>query len=240
MIDRRTTILVTGPSQGLGLAIAHELVSADYRVIGIGRHLSDGLGDLISSADFFEFDFRNIVEIRDLVRKISQHLGEAPYGLVNNAAIGADGLFATQHEKDVSELLTVNLHAPMLLSKYVARQMLRKKTGRIVNVSSIIAKTGYRGLAVYGATKAGLEGFTRSFSRELGSAGITVNCVAPGFMETRMTSSLTGEKLASVRRRAPLGLVSPKDVASSVAYLLGSGAEKITGSVLTVDAGSTA
>ncbi len=118
--------------------------------------------------------------------------------------------------------------------------MLRRREGRIVNISSIIATTGFHGLAAYAASKAGLEGFTRSLSRELGKMGITVNCVAPGYMETEMTGGLDVHKMASIRRRAPLVLPEPDDAAAAVAYLLGPGGARVTGTVLTVDGGSTA
>ena len=118
--------------------------------------------------------------------------------------------------------------------------MLANRDGRIVNISSIIASTGFNGLAVYGATKAGLEGFTKSLSRELGRMGITVNAVAPGYMETAMTAKLEGDKLASIKRRAPLGLPAPEDVAETVLFLLSEQANKITGATFKVDGGSTA
>jgi 3-oxoacyl-[acyl-carrier protein] reductase len=118
--------------------------------------------------------------------------------------------------------------------------MLSRKEGRIINVSSIIATTGFNGLSVYGASKAGLSGFTRSLARELGRTNITVNCVAPGFMATDMTAGLEGEKLDSIRRRAPLGLAEPDDAAGAVAYLLSNDARRVTGTTLTVDGGSTA
>jgi 3-oxoacyl-[acyl-carrier protein] reductase len=162
------------------------------------------------------------------------------YALVNNAGIGLDGVLATMHARDIDRMLTLNLHAPIHLVKYVSRRMLLKRRGRIVNISSIIASTGFNGLSVYAASKAGLEGLTRSLARELGRAGITVNCVAPGYMETRMTSSLVGEKLDSVRRRSPLGLPRVDDVAGAVSYLLGPDGERVTGTIVTVDGGTTA
>jgi 3-oxoacyl-[acyl-carrier protein] reductase len=115
------------------------------------------------------------------------------------------------------------------------------KCGRIINVSSIIASTGFNGLSVYGATKAAMEGFTKSLAREVGRANITVNTLAPGFMETDMTSSLQGEKLESVRRRSPLGhLATVEDAAHAVSFLLSEKASSVTGTTLTVDAGATA
>ena len=240
-VESKKVVVVTGAGRGLGLAISQLLVSDGYYVVGVGRTESaDFLTLPQESRQFVGFDLRNVGSIKVLASDIVERLGGAPFALVNNSGIGNDGVLATQHEADISEVLTVNLEAPILLTKYFARQMLRKREGRIVNISSIIARTGFNGLAVYGASKAGLEGFTRSFSREVGKAGITVNCVAPGYMRTDMTRGLTGSKLESVERRAPLGLPEPGDAASAVVYLLSSGATKITGTVLTVDGGSTA
>ena len=126
------------------------------------------------------------------------------------------------------------------MSKYACRSMLSCSEGRIINISSIIASTGFNGLSIYAASKAGLEGFTRSLARELGRAKVTVNCIAPGYMETDMTAGLQGEKLASIRRRSPLGLPLVADVAGGVAYLLSSDAERITGTIITIDGGTTA
>ena len=118
--------------------------------------------------------------------------------------------------------------------------MLENSVGRIINISSIIASTGFNGLAVYAASKAGIEGFTRSLARELGRSNITVNCVAPGYMETDMTSGMKGDKIESIKRRSPLGLAHVEDVAGAVSYLLSKETERITGTVITVDGGSTA
>lgn len=235
------TVVVTGASRGLGLAITRTLVEANYFVIGVGRsHSEEFLSLPERSRHMILFDLKLKNQIKVLAREIVDHIGGAPYGLVNNSGVGNDGVLATQHESDISEVLTVNLEAPILLTKYLVRHMIRAREGRIVNISSIIARTGFRGLATYGASKAGLEGFTRSLSREVGRAGITVNSVAPGFMRTAMTESLTGSKLESIERRAPLGLPSPDDVGHAVKYFMSSEAWKTTGTVLVVDGGSTA
>jgi 3-oxoacyl-[acyl-carrier protein] reductase len=162
------------------------------------------------------------------------------YGLINNAALGHDGVLATQHETQIEELIRVNVQAPVLLAKYASRSMLIGGEGRIVQISSIIASTGFNGLAVYGATKAAMIGFTKSLARELGAAKITVNSVAPGYMETEMTSSLGEDQLAKIVRRSPMNkLVDVRDVARAVIYLLSEDARLVTGTTLTVDAGST-
>jgi 3-oxoacyl-[acyl-carrier protein] reductase len=145
------------------------------------------------------------------------------------------------HNKQIEGVMRVNAVAPMILTKYVSRGMMANHQGRIVNISSIIASTGFTGLAAYAASKAALEGFTRSLARELGRLNITVNAVAPGFVQTQMTKGLAGDKLGSIQRRSPLGrLATPDDMAGAVAYLMSGDAASLTGTVLTVDAGSTA
>ena len=237
-------VVVTGGSRGLGLAIINRLLEEDYQLVAISRSCSNALQDLMhrhpGRITFEPYNFNNTKEIHDLALRIGREHGRI-YGLVNNAAVGHDGILATMHEKDISELLRVNIEAPLLLTKYLIRPMLLNGQGRIINISSIMADTGFSGLAVYGATKAALSGFTRSLSREVGRAGITVNTVAPGYMQTEMTASLQGQKLESIKRRSPLNsLASVDDVASGVSYLLGDSASMITGSTLTIDAGSTA
>ena len=237
-------VIVTGATRGLGLAICARLLDVpDYRIIAIGRTPSDGFEALLQAHPerliFRPYDLGELDGIPALVQSITREFGPL-YGVVNNAALGVDGLLATQHASEIGRALRINLESPILLTKYACRSMLTRGEGRIVNISSIIASTGFNGLSVYGATKSGIEGFTRSLSRELGRARITVNCVAPGYMETDMTSALQGEKLNSIRRRAPLGLPRPEDVAGAIAYLLSPEAAMTTGSVITVDGGSTA
>lgn len=236
-------VIITGATRGLGLAMVERLLREEYRLVCIGRSETEALAALARShpdrIHFVPYDLDNLDGIPTLVTSIAKSHG-AIYGLINNAAVGLDGLLATQHASEISRALRINLEAPILMAKYACRSMLTKMEGRIINVSSIIASTGFSGLSVYGATKAGLEGFTRSLSRELGRARITVNCLAPGYMETDMTAGLQGEKLNSIRRRAPLGLPKPADVAGAVAYLLSSESAKMTGSVMTIDGGSTA
>jgi 3-oxoacyl-[acyl-carrier protein] reductase len=239
------TVLVTGVSRGLGLATVARLMAdpEPYHVVGLSRSLSPAYEDLVAKSEgrvsFVQFDVGDLGAIPQLISELVSKHGTF-WGLVNNAGIGMDGVLATMHRSDIEKVLAVNLTAPLILTKYVSRGMLSARQGRIVNISSIIASTGFHGLAAYAASKAGLEGMTRSLSRELGKRGITVNCVAPGYMETEMTLGLDVHQMASIRRRATLGLAEPADAAGAVAYLLSAEAARITGTVLTVDGGSTA
>ena len=238
------TVLVTGATRGLGLAIATRLICEGYQVVGVARRETPEFTNLAESqgrgqSHFVPYDLEQLDGIHELVRQIVKAHGPL-YSLVNNAGIGLDGVLATMHARDVERVLQVNLHAPIHLIKYVARSMMLQREGRIVNVSSIIARTGFSGLSVYAASKAGLEGLSRSLARELGRIGITVNCVAPGYMQTEMTRSLQGEQLESIQRRSPLGLPRVEDAAAAVSYLLGPDAARVTGTVITVDGGSTA
>jgi 3-oxoacyl-[acyl-carrier protein] reductase len=238
------TVLITGGSRGLGLAIAHKLLAEGYQVIAVSRSCPDGLREAMErfcGMLHYEYcDFAELEGIHEFARRIGEKYGRL-YGLVNNAAVGYDSVLATMHERDISTLLRINLEAPILLTKYLLRPMLINGKGRVVNVSSIIASSGFSGLSVYAASKAGLIGFTKSLAREVGRADITVNAVAPGYMETEMTSGLQGDKLKSIVRRSPLRcLPTVDDVAPAVSYLMSDAAARTTGVVITVDAGSTA
>ncbi len=211
--------------------------------MGLSRTLSADFQALMQAAPgrsgFVACDIGESDALGGIVRAIVKDHGPI-FGLVNNAAIGPDALLASMHQADIEQVLRVNLLGPILLTRLVARTMLARREGRIVNIGSIAAGSGFSGLSVYAASKAGLAGFTRSLSRELGKRGITVNCVAPGYMETAMTEAMPEEKQAQVRRRAPLGLARPEDAAGAVMYLLGPDGARVTGSTITVDGGSTA
>src|SRR6201996_3268033 len=240
-------VLVTGGSRGIGLSIARRLAGAGYDVIAGARRESEELRAAMAAfgagsggISFRACDLSDTDAIPVFVKSLRDAFGPL-YGLVNNAGLGTEGLLATMHNSEIEALVRLNVLSPMILTKYVVRHMMAAGEGRIINTSSIIASTGYNGLSVYGATKAAATGFTRSLAREVGKVGITVNAIAPGFVDTELTQSLGAEQKQRIAGRSALRrLPQTEDVASMVEYLLGEGGRNITGAVLTVDAGNTA
>jgi 3-oxoacyl-[acyl-carrier protein] reductase len=241
-------VIVTGGSRGLGLAMCRALASAGYRVIAVARSLNTELTAATRQAaeeargaiEFRACDLSDLNLIAPLVRAIRADLGPL-YGLVNNAGLGSSGILSSMRDQDIQRLIQLNTVSPIVLSKYVVKSMMSQREGRIVNIASIVAATGYSGLSVYSATKASLIGFTRSLAREVGQLGITVNALAPGFIATEMTHDLTDSQRQTIARRSALHrMPEPIDVANSVEFLLGEGGRNITGTVITIDAGNTA
>jgi 3-oxoacyl-[acyl-carrier protein] reductase len=241
-------VIVTGGSRGLGLGIARRLAAAEYRAIVVARKQNSELTAAIEEAErsnpgslhFVSFDLAEIEGIANLVRTIRADFGPI-FGLVNNAGISFESVLALMPISQIEQLVRVNTLSPIVLSKHVVRSMMADGGGRIVNMASIIATTGYSGLSVYGATKAALIGFTRSLAREVGRMRVNVNAVAPGFVDTDMTHGLKEEQRQKIERRSALRrLADVDDVANAVEFLLSEKAKNITGTVLTVDAGNTA
>jgi 3-oxoacyl-[acyl-carrier protein] reductase len=241
-------VIVTGGSRGLGLGVVQRLAAQGYRAIAIARKMSSGLSSAVQEAEkvqpgslhFVPFDLSEIDKIPDLIKKLRKDFG-AIYGLVNNAALGSDGALAMMPNSQIESLIRLNTLSPIVLTKYVVRHMMADGGGRIVNVASIVAFTGYSGLSVYSATKSSMLGFTRSLAREVGRLGVNVNAVAPGFMDTEMTGGADIERRETIARRSALRrFPSVDDVTDSIEFLLSDKAKNITGTVLTVDAGATA
>jgi 3-oxoacyl-[acyl-carrier protein] reductase len=237
-------VLVTGGSRGIGLAIGKRLARAGYNVIAVARRESEDLAAAVRASEgrlhFRACDLAVIDAIPAFAKLLRDEFG-AIYGLVNNAGLGTEGLLATMHNSEIDALVRLNVLSPIILSKYVVRHMMADGAGRIVNISSIIASTGYNGLSVYGATKAAATGFTKSLAREVGKLGITVNAIAPGFIETELTHNLSEEGRKRIAGRSALRrLPAVEDVARMVEYLLGEGGRNVTGAVFTIDAGNTA
>jgi 3-oxoacyl-[acyl-carrier protein] reductase len=241
-------VIVTGGSRGLGLAMSRALAGAGYHVIAIARSATSDLTAAIQAAaeggrgaiDFRACDLSDLNQIAPLVRALRSDFGPL-YGLINNAGLGTSGLLSNMRDHEIQRLIQLNTISPILLSKYVVRSMMAQRDGRIVNIASIVAFTGYSGLSVYSATKSSLIGFTRSLAREVGQLGITVNALAPGFVDTEMTHELSESQREKIARRSAMHrMPEPIDVARSIEYLLGEGGRNITGTVITIDAGNTA
>lgn len=240
-------VLVSGGSRGIGLGVCRRLAHDGFRAIAVARRSSPELEAAIAEAKagpgeiaFRPFDLMQVDDIAGLVRGLKSELGPL-YGLVNNAGLGTEGLLATMGHGQIEALVRLNTLAPIILAKHAVRAMMAAGEGRVVNMASIIASTGFSGLSVYAATKASLVGFTKSLAREVGRAGITVNAVAPGFIATELTQGMDEADMARIVRRSPLSrLAEVEDVAAMVAYLIGDGGRNITGAVMTVDAGGTA
>jgi 3-oxoacyl-[acyl-carrier protein] reductase len=241
-------VIITGGSRGLGLAMARTLAAAGYRIIALARNSTDELlaaGRAAADSGHGAIEFRacdlsDLGQIAPLVKALRADFGPI-YGLINNAGLGTSGLLSTMRDQDIQRLIQLNTVSPIVLSKYVVRSMMSQREGRIINIASIVAATGYSGLSVYSATKASLLGFTRSLAREVGQLGITVNALAPGFIATEMTRELDEAQFEKISRRSALKrMADPVDVARSAEFLLGDGGRNITGTVLTIDAGNTA
>ncbi len=238
------SVVVTGASKGIGLAIAEQLARTGFRAIAIARNESEPLkkarSELGESLQFYPWDLGKLESLSGLARNLRKQFGPI-YGLVNNVGIGSHGVLATMPDASLEELVRVNMLSPIVLTKYLMRSMLSRRSGRIVNISSITATNGTAGVTVYAATKAALEGFTRSLAREIGELDITVNAVAPGFVATDMTTGMSDRQRDRIARRAAMKRsISVHDVAAAVAYLMSDQARNVTGTVITVDAGHTA
>jgi 3-oxoacyl-[acyl-carrier protein] reductase len=241
------SVIVTGGSRGLGLGIAKRLCAAGYDVVAIARRETEALTEAMKGSStsgaalhFVPFDLGCVEQLPELVKHIRKTHGPI-FGLVNNAGIGTSGVLATMRDHDIETLIRINTLSPLVLTKYVVRTMMTGQGGRIVNISSIVGFTGFSGLSVYSSTKSSLVGFTRSLARELGPLGVTVNSVAPGFVDTDMTGELSGQHRDKIARRSALRrMAEVDDVANAIEFLLSDKARNITGTTITVDAGNTA
>ncbi len=235
------TALVTGASRGIGQAIAKELMARGAKVIGTATSES---GAQAISAALDQNGSRGVVLNVDdaqaceaLIQELSKEDG-GPHILVNNAGITRDNLAMRMKDEDWDAVIQTNLSAVFRLARAVVRPMMKARWGRIISITSVVGESGNPGQANYAAAKAGVAGMSRALARELGSRNITVNCVAPGFIDTDMTRSLTPEQSAAILSQIPLGrLGSAEDIANAVAFLAGPQAQYITGSTIHVNGG---
>jgi 3-oxoacyl-[acyl-carrier protein] reductase len=235
-------VVVSGGSRGLGRSLVAGLLEAGYRVSTFSRgaeDVTDGLAEneglLFATADLADAE-----SISAFLKRAELAFG-APYGLINCAAVGVDGVLATTPDQEIENMIAVNVAGTLRLTKLVVRRMLLAKTGGVIlNISSISAVRGYKGLSAYAFGKGGLDAMTRSLARELGERGIRVNSIAPGFLETDMSHGLDEEQRAQILRRTPLQrLGRAEDILGPVLFLLSDQAGFITGQVLVVDGGNT-
>jgi 3-oxoacyl-[acyl-carrier protein] reductase len=236
-------VLVTGGSRGIGVSLVQAFLDAGDSVATCSRSSSSQVDEWIAKyGDRFLFcttDLSDRGSCADMVHAVVERFGRVDV-LVNNAGIARDGVLGLFSDVDVDVVIDTNLKGTFAVTKLVVRRMLMGGPGRIITISSIVGISGYRGLAVYGATKAALDGFTRALARELGGRGITVNSVAPGYLRTDMSHGLDEGQLGQIARRTPLGrLGEPADVAGAVMFLASDAAAFITGHTLVVDGGVT-
>jgi 3-oxoacyl-[acyl-carrier protein] reductase len=237
-------VIVTGGSRGLGAGIVTAFLAAGDRVATCARSRTPAVDAWEKEHPdhflFQEVDLSNREHTTSFVGNVVERWGSVEV-LVNNAGVARDGILAVADDDDVDVVVDLNIKGTLHITKLVSRRMLSSQRGHIVNISSIVGLSGYRGLAVYSATKAALDGLTRALARELGSRGIVVNSVAPGYLRTEMSHGLDEAQLGQIIRRTPAGrLGEPADIARLVLFLTDPANDYITGQVIVADGGLTA
>ncbi len=231
--------LVTGSTRGIGRAIAEGLVACGARVAVVGRDLAtaERVAEELGEARGFACDVSDPASVTMLVQTVEDAFGQLDI-LVNNAGITKDNLMARMKDEDWDAVMATNLRSAFVATRAAQRGMMKRRWGRIINITSVVGLVGNKGQANYAASKAGLIGFTKAAAKELSSRNILVNAVAPGYIQTDMTAQLNEEARTALASQIPLGrLGEPKDIAGAVAFLASDLAAYITGQVLVVDGG---
>ncbi len=237
--------VITGGSKGLGAGLVEAYLDAGYCVETCSRSSTDQVRAWENDPQLkerFHFAAADVSKADDadrFVKDAAKRWGRIDV-LVNNAGVAREGVIGLFADEALDQVVDLNLKGTVYVTRAASRVMLRQRAGSIVNISSVVGLSGYRGLSVYGATKAALDGFTRALARELGSRGITVNSVAPGYLRTEMTHGLDEEQMTQISRRTPMGrLGEPSDVARAVLFLTDPANNYLTGQVIVVDGGLT-
>ncbi len=244
MIERGRVALVTGGSRGIGRDIALRLAQEGADVAVVYRSNEDAAGEVAEQArkagvrcELFRGDVSSPEDVQAIFKDVTEAFGRLDI-LVNNAGITRDNLMMRMKDQEFDEVLEANLRGTYLCTKAALRPMVRSRWGRIVNISSVVGLLGNAGQANYAASKAGIIGFTKSVAREVAQRGITANAIAPGYVETELTETLSEEVKARILAQVPVGrFAEPEEVAEAVAFLAGEGAGYITGQTLAVDGG---
>jgi 3-oxoacyl-[acyl-carrier protein] reductase len=231
--------IVTGASRGIGKSIASTLSNAGAHVVCVSRNINDvkSVADSLPNASAFSCDISSADEFTECVNSVISKHSKIDI-LVNNAGITRDGLIIRMKTEDWNTVLNINLTGAFNGIKAVTRTMMKQKSGRIINISSVVGLIGNAGQANYAASKAGLIGLTKATAKELASRGITVNCITPGYISTDMTDNLNDAAKEKLIKQIPLGRIgNPDDIAHMVLYLASEEAGYITGQTMTVDGG---
>jgi len=236
MLDGKLA-LVTGASRGIGRAIATELANQGAKVVGTATTEEGAKAISAAGLNGRVLNVRDAAQTDAMLAGLQKEFGDIAV-LVNNAGITRDNLALRMKDTDWDEVMETNLKSVFRLSRAVMRGMMKARWGRIINITSVVGASGNPGQANYAAAKAGIVGLSKSLARELGSRNITVNCVAPGFIDTDMTRALSEAQKGALLAQIPLGrLGQPEDIAAAVAYLASPAAGYVTGAVLHVNGG---
>ncbi len=242
---QQRVVLVTGGSRGLGEGIVQSYLDSGDLVATCARTSTDQVEAWSAdpqTADRFLFvpaDLSSVEDAERLVGEIVAKWGRVDV-LINNAGVARDGVLPLFSDDDIDTVVDLNIKGTLYVTRLVSRRMLTRRQGSIVNISSIVGRSGYRGLAAYSASKAALDGLTRALSRELGSRGITVNGIAPGYLKTDMSHGLDEAQLGQIVRRTPAGrLGEPADIARACQFLTDPANSYLTGQIIVIDGGLT-
>ena len=244
MAENSEVIIISGGSRGLGAALVEKLLGIGYIVATFSRSqtaFTDKCSAQYTEKQFYwkSVDAKNSSDIRNFVKKTAEKYGHIN-GLINNAGIHIEGILTTHSDVEIDNLLNINLKGAISLTQACLKYMLVQNQGNIIMISSVIGTRGFKGLTVYGASKAALDGFTKGLAREYGRYNIRVNAIAPGYLETDMTNSLNKAKINQIIRRTPLKrLGKVEDITGIVNFLLSKDATFITGQTIIADGGLT-